>query len=227
MSRFDPSIVTTTAIVRTSAVESFPTVLEEQFSSDKNDRHFLLVHNRDAATITIDAVRQLQETAVFAFGSTERQEIIFLFAELLSLPAQHALLKLLEEPPKRTRFWLVTQTPDILLPTIHSRSVSIVLSDEENEGGAANKLPKALQTISLSDIRQASYSTLIAHAARPKDRTESRQWCTHLLEQARVGEDRTDFRSQRVLLDALDSLDRNGNGKLVLESCFFHIKQGS
>lgn len=227
MSRFDPKTVTTTAIVRTTRVGHFPTLLEAQFSKDPSNRHYLLVHNTEAATITIEMVRQIQETIVFALGSSERQEVILLFAEQLSLPAQHALLKLLEEPPKRTRFWLVTDNPTILLPTIHSRATSIVLPDEESEDAATDTLPKALRAISISEIRASSYSTLIAHAARPKDRAESRQWCTHLLEQARVGEDRYDFRSQRALLDALESLERNGNGKLVLESCFFHIKQGT
>lgn len=227
MSHFDVRSVATTAIVRTTHVGHFPSLLETQFSKDPSNRHYLLIHNTDKQTITIEMVRQIQETIVFALGSTERQEIILLFAELLSLPAQHALLKLLEEPPKRTRFWLVTDNPTILLPTIHSRAVSIVLPDEEGEEKATDTLPKALRAISLSDIRQASYSTLILHAARPKDRAESKAWCTHLLEQARSGEDRHDFYSQRALLTALESLEHNGNGKLVLESCFFHIKQGT
>lgn len=42
-------------------------------------------------------------------------------AHLLTLPAQHALLKTLEEPPANSLIYLVTTQPDSLLPTILSR----------------------------------------------------------------------------------------------------------
>ena len=42
-------------------------------------------------------------------------------AERLDLPGQNALLKTLEEPPPETTLIMVTDRPDRLLPTIHSR----------------------------------------------------------------------------------------------------------
>lgn len=41
--------------------------------------------------------------------------------ELLDPTAQNALLKTLEEPPRDTWFFLVTSSPERLLPTVHSR----------------------------------------------------------------------------------------------------------
>ncbi len=53
---------------------------------------------------------------------------IFLEAHTLTLPAQHALLKSLEEPPPDTYIFLSTNHPNSLLPTIHSRCQLITLN---------------------------------------------------------------------------------------------------
>ena len=42
-------------------------------------------------------------------------------AELIDTVGQNALLKTLEEPPRRTYIFLVTSRPERLLPTIRSR----------------------------------------------------------------------------------------------------------
>lgn len=46
-------------------------------------------------------------------------------ADALSRDAQPALLKLVEEPDAKTVFFFVTASPDLLLPTIRSRSVAV------------------------------------------------------------------------------------------------------
>lgn len=48
-------------------------------------------------------------------------------ANLLTIPAQNALLKMLEEPPENTSFYLSCQSPSMLLPTIRSRTKVITL----------------------------------------------------------------------------------------------------
>jgi len=56
----------------------------------------------------------------------ERQEqLIIRQAEKLTLPAQHAFLKTLEEPPAGSQIFLVTAHPDSLLPTVLSRCTSV------------------------------------------------------------------------------------------------------
>lgn len=47
--------------------------------------------------------------------------IVFYNAHLLTIPAQNAILKILEEPPANSLIYLVTDNPDQLLPTILSR----------------------------------------------------------------------------------------------------------
>lgn len=61
-------------------------------------------------------------------------------AELLTIDAQNALLKLLEEPPSNTYFVLATSSPDLLLQTVHSRSQVIAIYPP-----SINDITKALE----------------------------------------------------------------------------------
>jgi DNA polymerase III delta prime subunit len=42
-------------------------------------------------------------------------------AHLMTLPAQNAILKILEEPPENSEIYLLTKQPEMLLPTVLSR----------------------------------------------------------------------------------------------------------
>jgi DNA polymerase III subunit delta' len=73
--------------------------------------------------ISIDQVRTLVLTRA-AFAPHEGRAKVFVVrrAEELSNSAANALLKTLEEPGARTHFVLLTSAPDVLLPTIRSRT---------------------------------------------------------------------------------------------------------
>ena len=73
--------------------------------------------------ISIDQVRTVV-LARAAYGPHEGRARVFIVrrAEELSVPAANALLKTLEEPGKGTHFVLLTAHPDLLLPTILSRT---------------------------------------------------------------------------------------------------------
>ena len=70
--------------------------------------------------ITIEQVRALYSDT----HSVEqtRKVVIIDDAHTMSMPAQNAFLKLLEEPPTNVHFILVAHEPSQLLPTIHSRA---------------------------------------------------------------------------------------------------------
>jgi DNA polymerase-3 subunit delta' len=76
--------------------------------------------------ISIDQVRTLV-LARAAFGAHEGRAKVFVVrrAEELSVPAANALLKTLEEPGARTHFVLLSAQPDLLLPTILSRTQKV------------------------------------------------------------------------------------------------------
>lgn len=76
--------------------------------------------------ITVDQVRRLVLTTV-AYPPHEDRARIFIVrrAEEMNPSAANALLKTLEEPPARTHFVLLSSRPDLLLPTIRSRTLPL------------------------------------------------------------------------------------------------------
>ena len=72
-------------------------------------------------SITISQVRSLKAWLSRKPYQAQSKLALILKAESLTLPAQHALLKSLEEPPPDTIIILSTHQPDSLIPTIHSR----------------------------------------------------------------------------------------------------------
>jgi DNA polymerase-3 subunit delta' len=75
----------------------------------------------EKASIKIDPVRDVLARAAYRPFDGRTRVVLIDDAHALEVAAQQALLKMLEEPPPRTRFVLVTPQPDALLPTIRSR----------------------------------------------------------------------------------------------------------
>lgn len=89
--------------------------------------------SHSAGTIGVETIRGLYEDTR-SINTTGRTALI-LGAHRMSVPAQNALLKLLEEPNTSTRFILTSHQPDVLLPTIRSRVQHFLvppLSDSES-----------------------------------------------------------------------------------------------
>jgi len=81
-----------------------------------------------ANTILINSIRYLKHDVALSTINDEWRVILIFQAEKLCLPspeAAHSLLKILEEPPERTLFILVSSHPKAILDTIHSRCQSI------------------------------------------------------------------------------------------------------
>jgi DNA polymerase-3 subunit delta' len=71
--------------------------------------------------IRIEQVRKLQERLSFRALESAHKVALIVTAHAMNPPAQNALLKTLEEPPRDTIIILVSSAPDKLLPTIRSR----------------------------------------------------------------------------------------------------------
>ena len=73
----------------------------------------------DGKDITIEQIRQLYHDTRSA--RDHHLSVVIDDADRMSIPAQNAFLKLLEEPPAQVVFILTTHAPQLLLPTIRSR----------------------------------------------------------------------------------------------------------
>jgi DNA polymerase-3 subunit delta' len=88
----------------------------------------ILSTEKKKTVITIKQVRELHGYVMYPPSEGEAKVIIVRDADRVTEEAANAFLKLLEEPPARTHFFLVTARPHRLLPTITSRSVPVRFS---------------------------------------------------------------------------------------------------
>ncbi len=90
----------------------------------KNHPHVLQIVPDERNTISIDAVRNIQKfLQLKTTGSTAfRRSVIIEAADSMSVEAQNAYLKLLEEPPADTILVLTAESKNALLTTILSRA---------------------------------------------------------------------------------------------------------
>jgi DNA polymerase III delta subunit-like protein len=99
------------------------------------DVHFVEVAG-DRKQISVDQIRDILSNA--ALRPYEGRTKVFVVdpASALTGSGSNALLKTLEEPARDTTFILLTRSPDLLLPTIRSRSQAIYVGGEEPQDEA-------------------------------------------------------------------------------------------
>ncbi|MDE2041136.1 MAG: hypothetical protein KGI59_01985 [Patescibacteria group bacterium] len=76
---------------------------------------------RRYANFTIDEARELRARALARPMTDSGLMIFLLMIDNITIEAQNALLKLLEEPPEYARFYLRIPSSHLLLPTLRSR----------------------------------------------------------------------------------------------------------
>lgn len=123
-------------------------------------------------SITIEDIRNLKEN-LFLKPIRSKKRVAFIFeGEKMTIFAQNALLKTLEEPPERGMIILTAQNPDSLLPTILSRCHIIRIKE-------GLLLPKDLEK-SLKELERLLKSGVGERLQNPpqigKKRKEAGEW---------------------------------------------------
>lgn len=72
----------------------------------------------ESNVIDIDTARELKSWSIKSYGAPK---VMILSFHTITVPAQNALLKVLEEPQADSRFVLITSNVHALLPTVRSR----------------------------------------------------------------------------------------------------------
>ncbi|MBO4356194.1 MAG: hypothetical protein J5850_05015 [Clostridia bacterium] len=78
-------------------------------------------------TIGVETVREIKDTAFIKPNDVDFKAYIIRNSELLTVQAQNALLKILEEPPADTFFFLLCENVSSLLLTVRSRAPTVRL----------------------------------------------------------------------------------------------------
>lgn len=173
-----------------------------------------------SATIPVDAVRK----ALNMFGSTAAdggyRVCIVDSAEDLTISSANALLKVIEEPPPRSLFLIVSHAPQRVLPTIRSRCRRLLLRPLENKDikAAISSLGSPWNDISGDLIEQAlpygEGSVRRTLELLDADKVAFIEQVTRLLE----GLPKADTKQIFALAEALSRRDADDSYDLALET---------
>lgn len=190
--------------------------------------------NQDQQGIGIDQARQLINECSFSGYDQNTRLIVLLHAQQMSLPAQNALLKVIEEPPSNTLIILVTSQPQALLATIHSRCIMAKATLPPTELIGQSPAISSLTIESLfNQLTQSalSYSDIIEIAQTYKDRQLAlalmAALLTHSLNQLSQPMSNQSLKKmlffQQLLLKCHQGLSQNFNVTLTIENSFFQL----
>ena len=98
-------------IVVTSDFENLKANLEDEFGT--NNLRFFISDDF--------LLENAKEVIAEAYIAEKDEKILVIHANSFRTEAQNALLKIIEEPPRNIKFIIVTQSKNLLLPTIRSR----------------------------------------------------------------------------------------------------------
>jgi DNA polymerase III subunit gamma/tau len=104
-------------------------------------------------SIGIEDVREIQKFLSRKPVSSDHNTVYVINAHLLTIPAQNALLKILEEPPGKSQIYLITAYPDLLIDTVLSR-VQIKNSVEQSQTIDLEKVDKIMKKVLTSTPAQ-------------------------------------------------------------------------
>lgn len=146
---------------------------------------------RKTKTIGVDAVRSLREDVYIRPNDLERKLYIIDRTDTMTVQAQNALLKILEEPPETVTFFLICENRFALLPTVRSRVQTLCMerfSDEklrglllEHEDGARALEKKKPERLSLFvRLADGAYGQALWYLnAQPKALSENPAYDAH------------------------------------------------
>lgn len=125
----------------------------------------------DGETISIERVRALRERLALTSQGAAKIAILENVGRM-SLGAEGALLKVLEEPTARTHFFLTAASVDDVLPTIRSRVtvLPMTLVPRETLAGVLERAGRSADATELLDLADGRPGTLLRYLADDAER---------------------------------------------------------
>ena len=200
------------------ALEIRTKLLKGDFAYE-NDPDFAIFET-ESESIGIEIIRELKYKIVRKPFQRTIKIFFISHAEKLTLQAQNALLKTLEEPPQHSYIILSSPTSDLLIPTVVSRCQIIILPGNENQQNENISLAFIKDLISKNPGQRIE---IISQFTKNKD--EAIQFCNSVLKilHYRLITKKQAFNCSLVL-KSLKLLNQNINPKLVLENMVLDFK---
>jgi len=181
----------------------------------------LSIFNSQEESPKIEQVRAMISEASLKAYENKIRVLALLRADEASIPAQNALLKLVEEPPVDTQVILTVSNPDNLLLTIQSRCNIIETKELKNLETKNKFLSPSVSQLPIN------YSQAIELASQYKDRESALTLVEQLIIDLHTKNSQSPSpsvsQSLRVLQDTYNYLQMNVNVKLTLEWGLFQL----
>jgi DNA polymerase III delta prime subunit len=194
-----------------------------QFNQEANFSANHLINNPDffllkpkQLSVGIDQIKALKLKLSRKPFQSPYKIVLILQAEKLTLAAQNALLKLLEEPPSQTLIFLTTASPAALLPTIQSRCQLIRLPAKAAKSFKKEDLDQIAKLLR-SLIKKGTGERLLLIQPYLQNRETAIEFCQKAI--LSLHPDLNQFHHLiKGLQKSLNLLQQNLNPKLVMEN---------
>jgi DNA polymerase III subunit delta' len=113
-----------------------------------------VVHEKPASISVDDIRQQLSDTIDIRPYETASKLYIIDEAEKMTVQAQNAVLKTIEEPPEYASIVLLTENPELFLETIRSRCVNLKLDPRDDGEQAAQEYMQILRGLGQLRVRE-------------------------------------------------------------------------
>lgn len=110
----------------------------------KFNKRKLVVQRYSGESLQVALARDIR-SAQLTKNSPDEKRVVFLSFTQITSEAQNTFLKLLEEPPSNTYFFLITPNGSMLLDTVRSRCIDLSLFTEEENVAAKNFLSLSIK----------------------------------------------------------------------------------
>lgn len=224
MGKKDSPATDTTSILLVVPEETSHQNAVNAFLTDQKQITQPIFFNPEEDTVKIALVRKMLHHSSFSRAVNEHQTLVLCAAQTATIPAQNALLKLVEEPPNNTQIILVAHSGQQLLATLVSRCREILWTVAEKKPEKSEQT-EYLEKLSAFVNNPTAFSShqLISLAELLKDRQTAQQTLRSLIHQSTDEKLLVSPTILKSMMAALDSLEKNGNVRLVLEHYFFEI----
>jgi len=183
----------TSQVIISSDIDNTIALLE----AHKTDERIVKILEEEKAFSVKDAGQVIEK----AYMASEETTVIILAAKIFSPIVQNKLLKIIEEPPAKKEFILITPSKSTILATIRSRLPITILSEDKGE-----------EALNL-DMRQLSLS-LVYEFMQMHKRTNAKEMAGII---------------ERISKEAIDSQSYNLDEKTLslFSNCFVALDMGS
>jgi len=183
----------------------------------------------ESSSMTIEDVRMWQKQMIFMPVASKLSAGIIEDADALTIEAQNALLKTLEEPPSHAVLFLEAQSTAPLLATVLSRCQ--ILTIAETQKNDQDDQSHILTTLEMLSDENASYGKKMTVCDREiPDKEKAKIWVTQALSVLQTNRTKLTksayMRLAESLLSAHRQLSANVSYKLVLDCIFLAENTG-